>query len=306
MNFLPRDFIETSEGLLFAVVDGTIEDGKVLGFLRYGPGGKLNTAAANALLRDAYPKYLHHSIRLDADLHAVPLAAIARHHLPRQRAAELLRLGATDAIEGKLVRLLTLLLEGGLPAESLGVTGSLLIGRQNRRSDLDVVVYGRGNFFQALARVSALVEAGLLDELDGPAWRDAYDRRACSLSDQEYYWHERRKGNKGLIEGTKFDLALIALEVDEQPQAIWHKTGTAIVQARVLDDTRAYDQPARYSIDHPEIGEVQSFTQTYAGQAKTGETIEAAGKVEASNDGRKRLVVGSNREALGEFIRVIA
>jgi predicted nucleotidyltransferase len=306
MSFLPRDFIETDEGLLFAVVDSIIEDGKVLGFLRYGPGGKLATAAANALLRDAYPGYLHHSTRLDADLHAVPLASITRHHQPRQRAGEILRLGASDPIEGKLVRLLTLLVGGGLPAQSLGVTGSLLIGRQSPRSDLDVVVYGRENFFQALAWVSGLVEAGLVHELDGPDWRDAYDRRGCALSYEDYCWHERRKGNKGLIEGTKFDLALIAPEADEAPQAVWHKTGTAIVHARVLDDTRAFDQPARYLIDHPEIGEVQSFTPTYAGQAKAGETIEAAGKVEASNEGRKRLVVGSSREALGEFIRVIA
>jgi predicted nucleotidyltransferase len=305
MSFLPRDFIETSEGLLFAVVDGFIEDGKVLGFLRYGQGGKLATDAANALLRDAYPGYLHHSTRLDADLHAVPLASITRHHQPRQRAGELLRLGATDPIEGKLVRLLTLLVGGGLPTDSLGVTGSLLIGRQTPRSDLDVVVYGRGNFFQASAWVSAMVVAGLVDELDGPAWRDAYNRRGCALSYEEYCWHERRKGNKGLIEGTKFDLALIALEVDEEPQAVWHKTGPAIVKAQVLDDIRAFDQPARYSIDHPDIGEVLSFTPTYAGQAKTGETIEAAGKVEVSNEGRKRLVVGSSREALGEFIRVI-
>jgi predicted nucleotidyltransferase len=290
---------------LFAVVDDTIEDGKVLCFLRYGPHGKLTTAAANALLRDSYPGYLHHSTRLEADLHAVPLASIACHHQPRQRAGEILLHGALDPIEGKLVHLLTLLVGGGLPTDSLGVTGSLLIRRQTPRSDLDVVVYGRGNFFQALAWVSALVEAGLVDELDGPAWRDAYDRRGCALSYEEYCWHERRKGNKGLIEGTKFDLALIVEKAEEETPVIWHKTGPAIVTARVLDDTRAFDQPARYSIDHAEIGEVLSFTQTYAGQAKTGETIESAGKVEASNDGRKRLVVGSNREALGEFIRVV-
>jgi predicted nucleotidyltransferase len=57
-------------------------------------------------------------------------------------------------------------------------------------------------------------------------------------------------------------------------------------------------------IGHAEIGEILCFTHTYVGQALTGETVEAAGAVEACDDGRKRLVVGSSREAAGEFVRV--
>ena len=304
MNYLPRDFIETQEGLIFAVVDDTIEDGKVLGFLRYGPNGKLTTNAANALLGESFPVYLHHSTRLDADVHAVPITCIRKHHQPRVRVREIMSHPTGDAIEGKFRRLLKLLTEDGLPADIFGVTGSLLIGRQGHGSDVDVVVYGRERFFQALAKVEALVKAGLLNKLDEPAWRDAYDRRGCHLSFEEYLWHERRKGSMGLIEGTKFDLALIAEEAKPADEAIWHKAGLAVIKAMVLDDTRAFDQPARYAINHAKIGEVLSFTQTYAGQAKTGETIEAAGKLELSNDGRKRLVVGSSREAPGEFIRV--
>ena len=305
MSYLPRDFIETSEGLFFAVVDGIIEDGKVLCFLRYGPNGKLNTDAANALLHESRPYYLHHSIRLDVDIHAVPVECILRHHQPRKRVRDILAHPPRDEIEGKLLSLLKLLMEYGLSPDVFGVTGSLLIGRQTLLSDIDVVIYGRGNFFRALARVRALIDTGLLDELDTAAWRNAYDRRGCELSFEEYLWHGRRKGNMGLIEGTKFDLALIDEETATESQAIWLKTGPAVIQGLVLDDAHAFDQPARYSIDHPEIAEVLSFTHTYAGQAKTGETIEAAGNVEASDDGRRRLVIGSSREALGEFIRAV-
>ena len=305
MIFLPRDFIETRGGLIFAVVDAVIEDGKALCFLRYGPAGKLSTAAANHLLRNSFPQYLHHSLRLNADLHAVPVECILKHHQPRKRVQALLAQDAKDGIERKLISLLNSLLAAGLPVECLGVTGSLLIGRQTSTSDIDVVVYGSDYFFHALARVRELKKSGLLADLDEPAWRDAYSRRGCELSFEEYIWHERRKGNMGIIDGTKFDLALIVEDVTEELPIDWHKAGHATIKAKVLDDSRSFEQPARYLIDHIDIGEILSFTQTYTGQSRMGETIEAAGQVEMASDGRKRLVVGSSREALGEFIRVI-
>ena len=304
MIFLPRDFIETREGLIFAVVDGVIEDGKALCFLRYGPEGKLATTPANLLLRNSFPQYLHHSLRLNADLHALPFECILKHHQPRKRVQALLAQGAKDGIERKLISLVKSLVEAGLPVECLGVTGSLLIGRQSFTSDIDVVIYGSDYFFQSLARVRELKKTGLLADLDEPAWKDAYSRRGCELSFEEYLWHERRKGNMGLIDGTKFDLALIVEDAIEEPPIDWHKAGPATIKTKVLDDSRSFEQPARYLIEHADIGEILSFTQTYTGQARMGETIQAAGQVEIS-DGRKRLVVGSSREALGEFIRVI-
>ncbi len=306
MIFLPRDFIETKEGLVFAVVDTVLEEGKALAFLRYAPTGKLSTEAANVLLSESYSQYLHYSTRLDARLHAVPLHDITRHHQPRVRMQQLLANQPKDAIEEKLLRLVKLLAEAGSDLTNFGVTGSLLIGRQTMRSDLDLVVYGRTHFFQVIAKVRDLVELGRLEALNIEAWRNAYGRRGCELSFDEYLWHERRKGNMGIIEGTKFDLALITEDSVPKSEATWHKTGIAVIRAQVLDDTRTFDQPARYPINHAEIGEVLCFTQTYTGQTKTGETIEAAGQVEVSSDGRKRLVVGSSREALGQFVRVIA
>ena len=48
-----------------------------------------------------------------------------------------------------------------------------------------------------------------------------------------------------------------------------------------------------------------SFTATYIGQAKTGELIEARGKIEQNQHGVIRLVVGSSREAKDEYIKVL-
>ena len=57
--FLSKDFIETAEGLIFAVVAQGTEQGKVLCFLRYVKDDdgwkKVSTEPANAFLAHYYP-----------------------------------------------------------------------------------------------------------------------------------------------------------------------------------------------------------------------------------------------------------
>jgi predicted nucleotidyltransferase len=310
-RFLPRDFIETDAGLIFAVVDGTLENDRVLSFLRYAPGPegprKMATESANALLRREFPHHLHHSPRLDAHLHAVALDDIARHHRPPARVERLRERGARDAIEERLLYLLALLEGRGVPLARLGVTGSLLIGRQNPDSDIDLVVYGRDEFFKARSGVRDLIEASVLDDLEEKDWHAAYARRGCALDFDEFIRHERRKGNKGLVGGVKFDLTLVDTSAHPETETTvrWRKVGKTTLQAEVVDANHAYHQPARYRISHPTIDEIVSFTHTYVGQALTGEFVEASGWVECGEDGRKRLVIGSSREAPGEFLRVL-
>ena len=93
--FFSKDFIETAEGLIFAVVDQGTEHGKVLCFLRYikdNPGWKkVTTEPANAFLKQHHPDYLHYSPVLDAHLHAVSVDRIAKHHRPKQRLQQIMQ-----------------------------------------------------------------------------------------------------------------------------------------------------------------------------------------------------------------------
>ncbi len=308
MSFLPRDFIETPERLIFAVVDGRIEDGRVLCFLRYAPAAgklrKMGTEAANALLAAQFPAYLYASRQLDTRLHGVPLPRIRRHYRPGERARELLREPPGDAQEEQAIRLLKLLGGRGLDLDSVGVTGSLLIGAQTPASDLDLVIYGREAFFQARNVIRHAIEAGILDALDEASWREAHGRRGCELGFEDYLWHERRKFNKGLIHGTKFDITLLGENPPAEAGPV-RKLGVRVIRAKVVDDRHAYDCPAIYRLDHPEIEVALSFTQTYAGQAEAGETVEISGLLEQAESGRRHIVVGTSREAPGEYIKVL-
>lgn len=304
----PKDFIETAEGLIFAVVAQELEQGKVLCFLRYVKEAtgwkKYDTAEANDLLKRQHPDYLHYSSVLDAHLHAVAVTRITRHHQPRQRLQHVMLSKELDTVEQDLLQLCHLFQQQGLDLIKVGVTGSLLIGVQNQNSDIDLVFYGRDAFHEARAITCELIRQGHLQELDDSDWDQSYQRRSCALSYGEYVWHERRKYNKAIINGRKFDLNFIDNETRLE-SINYQKCGTATLQCKVTDATRAFDYPAEFKVDHEHVDTIVSFTATYTGQALGGETVEVSGLLEQVEQGSKRIVVGSSREAHGEYIKVI-
>jgi len=306
--FFAKDFIETAEGLIFAVVERGLEGGKALCFLRYvlTPSGwkKVATEQANHLLQQQHPDYLHYSPVLDAHLHAVAVDRVAKHHQPKHRLQQLMQATRHDAVERDLFRLCELLGQHGLDLAQTGVTGSILVGVQNPDSDIDLVCYSREIFHQCRAITRKLIEQGHLQALNDQDWQQSYDRRSCDLSFDDYVWHERRKNNKAVINGRKFDLNFIDHRASSEA-VVYQKCGAVTLQCRVIDDARGFDYPAEFKIDHQQAGSIVSFTATYTGQAVSGERVEVSGMLEQSGQGVKRIVVGSSREAHGEYIKVI-
>lgn len=304
-----KDFIETLGGLVFAVVTGTVEANKVLCFLRYvrqqGQWRKVSTEQANSFLSKNFPQYLHYSTKLDAELNAVAISAIVKHHQPKHRLAALLSNKPKDSVEQDVQTLCQLFSRNGLQLENIGVTGSILIGAQNPDSDIDLVFYGRDVFQHARAIISRLIKQGSCQPLTESAWLESYQRRDCDLTLQEYVWHEQRKHNKVMINQRKVDLSMI-VDNGYQDDGGFTKLGEVTLQSRVVDDFHGFDYPAVFMVEHDDIQSVVCFTATYIGQAKTGELIEVAGQLEESADGLKCIVVGSTREARGEFIKVLS
>jgi uncharacterized protein len=311
--FHAKDFIETAEGLCFAIVQNGTEQGRALCFLRYvyqnKQWQKVGTVQANQLLQTDYPQYLYYSKVLDAHLHAVEIAKITRHHQPQQRLQALLDLSGfkkptgLDAVHTDLIALCQLFQHSGINLNHLGITGSLLIGAQQASSDIDLVIYQRETFQQARQITEALIKQKKLTCLTRQDWLEAFARRDCELSFADYVWHEQRKYNKGMINQRKFDLSLLA-ETQENTEP-YSKQGMITLTVQIRDDAYSFDYPARFLLIHPEIKEILCFTATYNGQAQTGEWVEVAGQLEISAAGEKRIIVGSSREARGEYIKVL-
>ncbi|MES9971999.1 MAG: nucleotidyltransferase domain-containing protein [Candidatus Thiodiazotropha sp.] len=307
-SYLPKDFIETAEGLIFAVVAADLDQQRVLASLRYrqteGGYEKLSTRDADELLKHQYPEYIHYSKARDVTLHGVHHDLVKVHHQPRKRLCKILQRAPADEIEAKLQRLLTLFEGQGVDTGEIGVTGSLLIGAHKTGSDIDLVFYQPSEFRKAREVIKSLLHNQQIQPLDEALWQDAYQRRGCSLTYAEYLWHEKRKYNKAAIEQTKFDVTLLSPE-PWQDLLRYRKQGRYSLQAGIDDDCHSFDYPARYRLDHPSVREAVSYTATYVGQAVQGERVEIQGQLEVSAVGHLRIVIGTDREASNEYIKVM-
>jgi len=308
--YLPKDYIQTKEGLIFAVVSYQSHQNKVGCFLRYIPDGKgwkkIGTNQANRLLEQSYPQYRYQSVQFDATFHAVAVQDIVEHHRPEQALNTILQRKPNDEIEEKLHQLLPILIRFGADRDALGLTGSILIGQQNEKSDIDLVVYGRDSFRQTRQAVMRAVDEGELSPLSMLLMEENFERRASDLDFSEFAWHENRKFNKAAVDDCKFDIGMVCLAKEaEHDHADYQKQGIRKFITTVVDDHRAFDFPAIYKVDDELTPEIVSFTHTYIGQAELGEKIEVSGAVEMDiATGKCRLIVGSTREAQGEYIKV--
>ena len=304
-RFLPKDYVSTSEGLIFAVVTPGIEDGRVLCFLRYQRHGeqlrKHSSSSANRLLLERFPQYLFHSKARDVRCHAVALDSVQHHYRPLEFQPCCPAGNGSRALQ---VRIASWLVNRfGELGSQVGISGSLLLGAQTDQSDIDLVAYGRAGFEQARRIVGKQIQTGIFQELDTDQWYRTYERRGCALSFEDYVRHELRKLNKFVIEGVKVDLSCVA-----QPPAdailAGRKLGRTAIRGYITNDSHGFNSPAMYELRHPTVARILVFTPTYVGQARHGEFVEAAGWLERAGD-HQRLVVGTSREAAREYIRVL-
>ncbi len=310
MHIRPKDYVAVNDELFFAVVSDIQEDERVLTFLRYIKDEKgmhkLSTKKAQKYIEGSFPDFAFHSQYADIELHGIPLKSISCIYRPEETVIKLQDMDNPDAIQADAKKMIQLLVDAGIEKKNIGITGSLMLDSQNPESDIDMVVYGRDIFFKIRTLIRQYIETGALSDLTHTDWEDAWQRRDCELNIDEYKKYEKRKFNKCVCGNTKVDFTMIPLAgeaVDENRQ--FKKLYKENIIANVIDDTFAFDFPARFYIDHDMIEQVVVYTATYIGQAEKGDKIEVAGYLEEDIDGNKRLVVGTSREATGEYIRVV-
>jgi predicted nucleotidyltransferase len=228
----------------------------------------------------------------------VPESDVLRLYDPSQG------LRAVAEKDPKTEKIALILNQAGVPWEEMGITGSRLIGLQAPASDIDFVVYGP-MWWKARNIVDRAKREGVIQDLDEETWKKIYAKRKPEISQEEFMLHEKRKGNRGMIDGTYFDLLFTRDWNQIQPLDEGRPVGQGLVEAQVTDCEFAFDSPAIFRLDHPEVKEILCFTHTYAGQALPGERIEAKGVLEETANGL-RLVVGTTREARGEWIRSLS
>ncbi|MGA9140098.1 MAG: nucleotidyltransferase domain-containing protein [Methanocella sp.] len=293
-----RDFIETWDDWIFSVVDYHNEDG-VHCLLRYiaAPDGervrngvrykKMGFDEAYQYVKERRPDYIK-------GVMVVPNDDVYRHYEPPKG---LLRILDSDTRVKKMVKALD-----GVSLADMGITGSKLVGLGAETSDVDFVVYGN-SWFKARDMLQKAIADGRIDAIDEAGWKKIYAKRKPELTFDEFYVHEKRKGNRCLLDGVLTDLLFVRSWDQIGPKVpVGKDLGMRTITAKVTNAEFAFDSPAIYDVEHPEIKRVLSFTHTYAGQALAGETIEARGRMEKTPEGNN-LVIGTSREPKGEWIK---
>lgn len=329
-----RDFIYTSDDLFFAVTSYVHPEDRILSFLRYIPDSegerslnsarysKVNSELAYTFLEENHPTYLHHYEELGVLMMGVPHERVDSILRPDKRLMDIME-SPTDQLLARVVMIADTLHDAaGIPYSSMGVSGSVLPGLYDPlNSDIDFVVYGLRNHRRAMEAFGELKgdPESPVNGLDEEQLMKVYRKRITddTLSFREFCWYELRKNNRGIIDGTLFDI--LAARDWSEIKGSWADTtyedcGRVTVECTVSDAIEAFDNPARYLVEdvsvlegpEAEITEVVSFTHTYAGQAREGERIIARGKLERfiGRENGYRVVVGTTREAENEFIKL--
>ncbi|MCC7576993.1 MAG: nucleotidyltransferase domain-containing protein [Methanomethylovorans sp.] len=296
-----RDFFITQDDWIFAVSDYFHPHG-IRSTLRYVP----DENGERQMNGKRYRKYdfdvsfdfmQKHRPEWVEDVHVVPEEQVKRILSPNEVIPSLV------VSDSRIAAIVNVLEKAGVPRSHMGVTGSLLPGLQNETSDVDFVVYGKYWFMARDAIAEEKKRSGPIEDINMEMWERIYKKRIPEISFEDFVVHEKRKGNRGMVKGTYFDLLFVRdWEQIKKPIARGEDIGTMRIEATVTNTDLAFDSPAVYKVEHPEIDHVLSYTHTYAGQALPGELIEAQGVVEIVGE-KKRLVVGTSREPKGEWIR---
>jgi hypothetical protein len=344
-GFRDRDFLQTSEGFFFCVVGPLHPPERVISYIKYVPSDSgvwgndqkrfsrllqkytiTNLLETFNYLEANYPHYLYHSPVDNITITAVPPKNIKTHFKPEQKLAELRQTSQLDSLQQKLIRYTKFLEEtSGVPAESFGVTGSLLLDiHQPKFSDLDVTVYGVENSWLLYKALSKSLDSGnSMKRLEGKALEEWGIRKAKQypFSPEDALKIYERKWNLGVFEDKWVSIHPVKLESDvigEYGEATYHPCGQVTIRAVVRDNTDCLFLPSVYKVkeievlEGPQIGmvtEVVSYESLYDSLAENDETIQTKGKLErviekGTSREHYRVLVGSPEGEGKEYIKL--
>jgi predicted nucleotidyltransferase len=341
-SFRDRDYLITPEGFIFAVIGNLHPADRVIAYLKYipdelGKWGRDRQRFRRALqhynvpsvvesmrfLSTNAPRYLFESSVHSITLSAVPMDAIAAHLRPEERLLQLRIAEHRDELENKALRLAELISqEANVPAQSIGVTGSILAQIHDPGfSDIDLVVYGFNNSLRVRNSLRNLKESssGMVRRLAGASLEKWITERLNStpLTRQNAIDLFARKWNIGLFSDTEFSVHAVHTEAEiSRRYGDERYVPLEIVEAtaKVVDSKESLFMPAVYRIESVNleggfttytIDRIVSFEGLYADIAEEGDAISCRGKlerVESSSGIGHRILVGSPEAQGTDFI----
>jgi uncharacterized protein len=322
------DLIKTRSQVVFDVKGLVHPKDKVIAFPRFIPSPQGTRQGKDTLYGKVYSlgdrfKYLqeNHPDLIVFDpifgetMCEVPINQIAEHYHPTEKLASLRASKNLSTLENKALKLATTLKEkAGIPWNAIGISGSIMAGLTNEKSDIDPLVYGIENSHKAYTALQELLntEGSGFKPYSREELQTLFEFRSkdTQMSFEDFVLVESRKAFQGMFMGTDYFIRFVKdwTESGEQYGDVYFSNiGYAKIVATVADSSDALFTPCTYMLKDitvaqgpkmASITEIVSFRGRFCEQAVPGEKVEAQGKVEHVSNKRNssehyRLIIGS-------------
>ncbi len=318
-------YIESTDGLLFAVKGLVHPPEMVVAYLRYvpDPNGERERNGRRyrrfyrfdeqeRLLHTQGLPYLFDDPILGERIQGVPREYIRKVYDPCLRMAELRGREILDGLEREAVQFADLLVErAGVPERSTGISGSILVGLHTAHSDLDIVIYGSEHCRRVHKALQQMLDdpESVVKRLNEHEMRGLYISRSqdTPMSFDDFIRLESRKVIQGKFWDQEYFIRFVKspAEVGEKyGEKKYRSLGEAQIEAPVTDANGAIFTPCTYIIadirfiegsEVNDLKEIVSFRGRFCEQAREGERVIARGKLEMvdwKGEVYHRLVLG--------------
>ncbi|MFW9941083.1 MAG: nucleotidyltransferase domain-containing protein [Candidatus Thorarchaeota archaeon] len=313
------DYIETKEDNLFFDVKGLLHpnDRRVC-FLRFYPhpeGDRIKKGVRfkkvydleerYSLLKSKYPKYLFYSEQLDLEVQGVKNQKIKKLYTPIDFAKSLEKKDKLSNAEQYSKNLYELFIDkGGISRDSIGITGSSMIGLNKEDSDIDIIIYGTKNSYKFQEKLKILLkESSNFRMYNMDEYISHYNWRVggSDISFEDFMKFEQRKLHQGKFYGYDYFIRYIKSPKDWEGNFYDFKFtnwGRIKIKALITDSKDSIFTPCSYKIGNikvleknlvsndfnfKDILEINSFRARFCEQAKEGEFVTVEGKLEKVN-----------------------
>jgi len=301
-GLIEGDFIETIDGLFFAVKGFRHPVDRVIAYLRYIPDPhgdrKLKKIRYRRVydLEDTknylikyYPVYLSWVDYISQTLQTVPHTRIKRIYKPREALKKIYRNKKIKLNYLTYEFISSLSNQSKVPKENIGISGSLLIGLATDNSDIDLIVYGEENgrkIYDGLMKMRR--DSSVTCPLDFKnATKIAFSRWGkTSIKTEKFIENEIEKRLHGLFNEKEYFIRLINVPIFEETAK---PLKLVMSRATIKEDKYSIFTPCTYKIedivgsgeiDLPNITELWSLRGKFTEQAKKGDVVEFKGTIE--------------------------
>jgi predicted nucleotidyltransferase len=316
VDTIEGDYIETKKDNLFFDVKGLFHPNDyIISFLRFfpHPDGERKKNNINykkvyelsesyEFLRKRYPKYLFFSEELDLEVQGVKKDEIKKVYTPRYFFKTLLKKKSLSPSEKCSKRLCELFItEGNISENSIGITGSIMVGLNTEDSDIDLIIYGKNVSIKFQEKLKEIFKKSndcrkyTLDE-----YKSHYNWRVggSDISFEDFLKSEQRKQHQGKFMGRDFFIRYIKSLNDWKGNFYDYKYENfdrIKLKAEIINSENAIFTPCSYKINPlkilesniksnklimGDITEINSFRGRFCEQVKKGETVLVEGKLE--------------------------